>query len=54
MIINKQYQPDPSIFSELVEVLYQFLMGAPTEGPNSSEAASTGATLSTCFLVTNE
>jgi|HubBroStandDraft_1064217.scaffolds.fasta_scaffold2110019_1 hypothetical protein len=54
MIVNSQYQPDPSIFSELVEVLYQLLMGARKEGPNSSEAASTGATLSTCFLVPNE
>jgi hypothetical protein len=54
MIVNRQYQPDPSIFSELVEVLYQLLMGVPKEGSDSSEAASTGATLSTCFLVANE
>jgi hypothetical protein len=54
MIVNRQYQPDPTIFSELVEVLYQLLMGAPREDSNSSEAASTGATLATCFLVANE
>ena len=54
MIVNRQYQPDPSIFSELVEVLYQLLIGAPREGPNSSEAASSGATLSPCFLMPNE
>ena len=54
MNVNRQYQPDPTIFSELVEVLYQLLIGTPSEGLNSSEAASTGATLSTCFLVANE
>jgi len=54
MIVNRQYQPDPTIFSALVEVLYQLLIGTPREGPNSSEAASTGATLPTCFLVPNE
>ena len=54
MNVNSQYQPDLTIFSELVEVLYQLLIGAPWEGPNSSEAASTGATLPTCFLVPNE
>ena len=54
MIVNRQYEPDPTIFSELVEVLYQLLMGAPSEGPNSSEVTSTGATVPTCFLVPNE
>ena len=54
MIVNRQYQPDPTIFSELVEVLYQLLIGAPREGPESTEAASNGAALPTCFLVPNE
>jgi hypothetical protein len=54
MTVTRQYQPDPTIFSELVEVLYQLLIGVPREDPNSSEAASTGATLSTCFLAPNE
>ena len=54
MTVTRQYQPDPTIFSELVEVLYQLLIGAPTEGPHSADAASTGATVATCFLVANE
>ena len=54
MIVHRRYQPDPSIFFELVELLYQLLIGAPREGPSSSEGASTGATLPTCFLVPNE
>ena len=54
MIVNRQYQPDPSIFAELVEVLYQLLIGFPREGPNSSGATSAGPTLSTCLLVAHE
>jgi len=28
MIVNRQHQRDPTIFSELVELLYQLIMGA--------------------------